>query len=136
MLNYVHISPIYTLTSYHSHNKIYTGITPTLCLDTKNITQHLARFNQINLGRPLVIPHFCLALKLIKRSKCYFNWWPSQFLQRCPGQTRGRDKRVYISTASLGQDNCRIKLVPPQEVVLTYPGITLIFRINYPVYLS
>ena len=36
----------------------------------------------------------------------------------------------------LGQDNCGIKVIPPQEVVLTYPGITLIYGKNYPVYLS
>ena len=36
----------------------------------------------------------------------------------------------------LGRDNCGIKLVPPQEVVLTYPGITVIIGINYPVHRS
>ena len=37
-------------------------------------------------------------------------------VQPCPGQIRER------------------KLVPPQEVVLTYPGITVIIRINYPIH--
>ena len=48
-----HISPIYTLKSYHSRTKIYTGITPMPCLDTKTMTQHLAPFDRINLGHPL-----------------------------------------------------------------------------------
>ena len=39
------------------------------CSDTKTFTQNLVRFDRTNLGRPLPIPHFCLELKLIDRSK-------------------------------------------------------------------
>ena len=70
---FVHVtvinSPIYTRTSYHGRTKIYTGITPMLCSDTRTITQRLVRFYRTNLGRPLAIPHFCSHLKSIERSK-------------------------------------------------------------------
>ena len=36
--NVVNMSPIYTRTSYHGRTKIYTGITPMLCSDTKTMT--------------------------------------------------------------------------------------------------
>ena len=62
-----------------------------LCYEnmTKTMTQHLARFDQTNLGRPLVIPHFFLDLKLIERSKCYFNWWLRQNCTELPGINQG-----------------------------------------------
>ena len=65
-----HISPIYTRTSYHGRTKIYTGITPMLCSDTKTMTRGLV----VPFGRPLAIPHFCLDPELTERSKCHFNW--------------------------------------------------------------
>ena len=57
--------------------------------DTKTMTQHLAHFDRINLGRPLAIPHFCLDLKLIERSKCHFNWWQRQNCTELPGINLG-----------------------------------------------
>ena len=49
-----------------------------LCLETKTMTQRLLPLDRTNLGRPLAIPHFCLDLKLLERSKCHFNWWSRQ----------------------------------------------------------
>ena len=53
------------------------------CLDTKTMTQHLAHFDRINLGRPLAITHFCLDLKSIERSKCHFNQGKAKARQNC-----------------------------------------------------
>ena len=93
-------SPIYTRTSDHKTTKIYTGITPMLCLDTKTMTKRFVPFGRTNLGRTLAIPHFCLNLKLIERSKCHYNWCPRQNCTELSGINQGRDKRVYISIAS------------------------------------
>ena len=52
-----------------------------LCLDTKTMTQHLARFDRTNLGRQLAIPHFCLDLKLAT----ILTGGQGKIVQRCPG---------------------------------------------------
>ena len=92
-LEHLIISPIYTRTCYHGRTKIYTGITPVLCSDTRNITQRLVRLDRTNLGRPLGIPHFCLHLKLLRRSKLVCKLHEhviltddqDKFVQPCPG---------------------------------------------------
>ena len=40
-----------------------------LCSDTRTITQCLVHFDGTNLVRPLAMPHFCLHLKSLRRSK-------------------------------------------------------------------
>ena len=56
-----------------------------LCLDKKTITQGLVPFGQTNLGQSLVIPHFCLDLKLIESLNVILDGGQGKIVQSCPG---------------------------------------------------